>query len=204
MDNLKELNNQLKSEANRILYDHGLDAILSNYGSPVLWGSYILDLMTWRDLDIYLETNEMTTQKFFQLGQDIASNLKPLRMHYRDEFVGKTPGNPEGLYWGIYLTLPKIPEEWKVDIWCMDTHHLLQHQKEFNALKESITDNYRPAILEIKAHFHGHPEYRRGFVSVDIYQAIIKDNVRSIDEFSQWLQKNKQIKPADINQEEEP
>ncbi|MFC1900740.1 hypothetical protein ACFLYN_04005 [Chloroflexota bacterium] len=193
MDNLEQLNKTIKSEANKILYDHGLDTVLSKYGNPVLWGSYVLDLMTWRDLDIYLETNEITEQSFFQLGHDISQCLKPYRMHYRNEFIGKTPGNPEGLYWGIYVNVPEIADEWKIDVWVLNTTRLLQHQREFNALKESINAENSRIILEIKYHFHKHPEYRRGFASMDIYQAIIKDNIRSVEEFTGWLREHKKI-----------
>ncbi|MFC2070802.1 hypothetical protein ACFLTB_06505 [Chloroflexota bacterium] len=194
MDKPEQLNNTIKSEADKILLDHGLSAILSKYGSPVIWGSFVLGLMTWRDLDIYLETNEMTEPEFFQLGKDIALCLKPYRMHYRNEFIGKTPGNPEGFYWGIYTNLPEFPNEWKIDIWSMSSNQLELYKKEFDILKSSISVENRPIILEIKNRFCRHPEYRRGFTSMDIYHAVIKDGIFSVEEFSTWLQVHKQIR----------
>ena len=77
MDELEKLNSTIISEANKILYDQGLLEILGKYGNPVLTGSYVLELMTWRDLDIYLGTNQMTESRFFQLGVEIALCLKP-------------------------------------------------------------------------------------------------------------------------------
>ena len=95
--------------------------ILGKCGTPVLTGSYVLELMTWRDLDIYLESNDMTEVRFFELGRDIALCLKPRRMQYRNEFVGKTPSLPTGYYWGIDTSSLKSPDAWKIDIWALDS-----------------------------------------------------------------------------------
>ena len=194
MDELERLNTIITSETDRILHDRGLLAVLSKYGNPVFTGSYVLGLMTWRDLDIYLEANEMTEAGFFQLGQDIALCLKPHRMHYRNEFVGKTPDLPIGFYWGIYINDLDFPDIWKIDIWSMDSHQIELHLKEFDTLKSRISPDNRPIILSIKHRYCQHPEYRRGFTSRDIYHSVIEEGVKSVKEFSQWLQDHKQIK----------
>jgi len=193
MVNLEELNTTIINEANSILYDYGLLLVLEKYGNPVPWGSYTLGLMTWRDLDIYLETNDMTEPRFFQLGQDVAWYLKPYKMHYRNEFIGETPENPIGFYWGVYSKVLNSPEEWKIDIWSMDSLQLKQHQKEFDNLKSKIDENNRLIILTIKNHFDKHPEYRKSFTSMDIYQSVFNEGITSISEFSQWLKDKKEI-----------
>jgi hypothetical protein len=193
MDDLEQLNSVIISEANRILHDYGLLQIMSRHGTPVLTGSYVLELMTWRDLDIYLETNEMTNQRFFQLGDELVSSLKPHRMHYRNEFIGRTPTLPAGLYWGIYTSSLGFPEEWKIDIWAIDAKQVNDLQRQLNELKDRIGHDKRPPILAIKNHFCRHPEYRRKFTSSDIYSAVIKEGIASVGEFSQWLEVNKGI-----------
>ena len=190
MNELEKLNLTLISEANQILYDYRLLQILKRYGNPIVCGSYALNLMTWRDLDIYLETNEMTEKKFFNLGGEIALSLKPYRMHYRNEFIGKTLNLPTGIYWAIYSTL-KFPEVWKIDIWAMDSNQIKRYQKEFDNLKSKIDKDKRLIILRIKNRFCKHPEHRRKFVSADIYYAVIEEGISSIKEFSKWLEKNK-------------
>lgn len=193
MDDLEQLNSVIISEANRILHDYHLLQILSKYGSPALTGSYVLELMTWRDLDIYLETNEMTKGKFFQLGSELASILKPHRMHYRNEFIGRTSTLPAGLYWGIYSSSLGFPEEWKIDIWAIDSNQVNTLQSQLDELKSRIDRDKRPPILTIKNHFCRHPEYRRRFTSSDIYNAVIEEGIESVGEFSQWLEINKGI-----------
>ncbi len=193
MNELEKQNSVIVSEANKILYDYGLLAILGKYGNPVPTGSYVLGLMTWRDLDIYIEANEITESRFFQLGGEVALRLKPQRMHYRNEFLGKTADLPVGLYWGVYVSGLVTPEEWKIDLWAIDAEQRKSVQKEFDKLRASIGDERRLVILEIKNHFYKHPEYRRGFGSVDIYHAVIEEDIRSVREFAKWLEKNRGI-----------
>ena len=193
MDDLEQLNSVIISEANQILHYHGLIQIMSRHGTPNLTGSYVLGLMTWRDLDIYLETNEMTNQRFFQLGNELASSLKPHRMHYRNEFIGRTSTLPAGLYWGIYTSSLGFTEEWKIDIWAIDSKQVNTLQRQLNELKARIKRDNRPPILAIKNHFCRHPEYRRKFTSSDIYSAVIEEAIESVGEFSRWLEVNKGI-----------
>jgi hypothetical protein len=48
-------------------------------------GSYVLGLMTWRDLDIHVVREDLDVRTFFDLGGEIAGLMKPHRMHFRDE-----------------------------------------------------------------------------------------------------------------------
>ena len=191
MDDLEQLNSTIISEANKILHDCRLLRILGKYGTPALTGSYVLGLMTWRDLDMYLETNNMTEGRFFQLGGEIALSLKPNRMHYRNEFVGRTSTLPTGFYWGIYTTSLGFSDEWKIDIWAIDPKQVHTLQSQLDELKSRIDQDKRPLILAIKNHFCRHPEHRRKFTSSDIYHAVIEEGIRSVREFSQWLKANR-------------
>ena len=105
---------ELREEADCLLKGGGLLALLGGYGEPCPTGSFITDLMVWRDLDIELISDDLDVAGFFRLGGDLASNLKPARMHYRDEYITGTEGLPRGRYWGIYLA---EPDAWKIDLW---------------------------------------------------------------------------------------
>ncbi len=193
MNELEKQNLVIVNEANKILYDYGLLEILGKYGNPVPTGSYVLGLMTWRDLDIYIETDEMTESRFFRLGGEVASALKPQRMHYRNEFLGKTPDLPVGFYWGIYASGLVSPEEWKIDLWAIGSEQRKSFQKSMDELRASIDEKCHLVILEIKDHYWRHPEYRKKFGSVDIYRAVIEEDIKSVREFAKWLEENKGI-----------
>ena len=97
------IDESIRKEADEIIYGKELHNILSEFGIPYYTGSYSLHLMTWRDLDIYLETENLSEENFFKLGSKIASQFQPVKMSFRNERIAKTPGLPPGLYWGVYL-----------------------------------------------------------------------------------------------------
>lgn len=192
MNEYEEANSTLVAEANAILHDYGLLETLGKYGTPIIQGSYALNMMTHRDLDIHLENDEICTRDFFSLGRDIAEKLKPWKMSYRNELIGQTHNLPKGLYWGIYAKLP-FSEEWKIDIWAMDSDQIGAFCRRFEDLKSRISEKNRFTILMIKSHFCRHPEYRKRFSGIDVYKSVIEENVKSVGEFSKWLKQAKGI-----------
>ena len=70
-DDLTEQDVRLRREANALLTDGGLVALLAEYGTVHLSGSYALQLMTWRDLDIYMEAPNVSVDAYFDLGRRI-------------------------------------------------------------------------------------------------------------------------------------
>src|SRR5690348_2893580 len=80
----------IQAEAETLLRS-GMLEILGGYGEVHVIGSYALQLMTWRDLDLHLVREDMDVRSFFDLGRELADLLKPHRMHFRDETVVATP-----------------------------------------------------------------------------------------------------------------
>ncbi|KKO51713.1 hypothetical protein XI25_23465 [Paenibacillus sp. DMB20] len=70
---------------------------------------------------------------------------------------------------------------------------LLKKQREVHELKSQINGVQRMAILKLKNNLDGHPLYRKKFFSVDIYNAVIQDNIFSVDNFREWLQHTRAI-----------
>ena len=91
---MKDVSTALRAEADEILHSKGLLVMLKEYGEPLVSGSYSLDLMVWRDLDICLEAEGMSEARFFGLGARIAELLAAPRMQYRNERVAQNPGLP--------------------------------------------------------------------------------------------------------------
>ena len=63
-ENLLDIDASIRKEADEIIYSKGLHNILSEFGLAFYTGSYSLHLMTWRDLDIYLETENISEKRF--------------------------------------------------------------------------------------------------------------------------------------------
>ena len=174
---------ELRGEADRILAA-GLRDLLEAYGEPHVTGSYALELMTWRDLDIYVVRDDLDRNAFFELGGRIATLLEPHRMHYRDETLEHTPGLPRGIYWGIYLG-DERKGAWKIDIWASPRADFEPAKRYCDRILERLTPETREAILAIKSACWQHPEYRRTFSSADIYEAVLQHGVKDAERF--WL-----------------
>lgn len=187
-ENLLAIDASIRKEADEIIYGKGLHNILSGFGIPHYTGSYALYLMTWRDLDIYLESEDLPEEKFFGLGSRIATQFHPVKMSFRNERIAKTPGLPNGLYWGIYLGNERAGA-WKIDVWGMDKGECQQRLEYCNDLLKRISDPDRLKILEIKSKCWQDTMYRRSYSSSDIYAAVLDKGVDNFEQFRKWLQK---------------
>ena len=181
----------IRAEADRILRS-GLRSILDRHGAVHIVGSYVLGLMTWRDLDIHVVRENLDIRAFFDLGGDLAGLLKPHRMHFRDESTVATAGLPRGFYWGIYLG-DERSGAWKIDIWQTNQHAFDVVRRFGEALSARLNVMNRAVIIEIKAACWHHPEYRRGFTSADVYEAVLDRGVRDVPEFWADLRERKGI-----------
>jgi hypothetical protein len=181
----------IRTEADHILQS-GLLSILGRHGEVHIVGSDVLELMTWRDLDIHVVREDLDVGTFFGLGGEIASLLKPHRMHFRDESTVGTPGLPRGFYWGVYLG-DERGGAWKIDIWQTDRQAFDLVRRFGEELSAPLTDTNRAVILEIKAACWRHPQYRRGFTSADVYAAVFDRGVRDVQGFAPDLRHTKGI-----------
>jgi hypothetical protein len=148
--------------------------------------------MTWRDLDIYLETTSLFEEHFFELGGKIAAALAPLKMHFRNERIAKTKGLPEGLYWGIYFGNERAGA-WKIDIWAVDADECKRLNNFCLQIKQQLTTKKSAAIMKIKAQCWQDPAYRKSYTSLDIYNAVLHHNITTIDAFKNHLTSFRQI-----------
>ena len=189
-NNLIETDELIRREADEILYQKGLLSLLKRYGTPHIAGSYVLRLMTWRDLDIYLEADEITETRFFHLGGQIASTLCPVKMHFRNERIGQSEGLPPGFYWGVYLG-DERRGDWKIDVWAVDEDQC-QKAIDYGAdLARRLTPETRLSILDIKSQCWQDPGYRRSFSSQDIYRAVLEEGVTSMGDFEAFLERQR-------------
>jgi hypothetical protein len=189
MDNsLQNLNTVIKKEADDILHGKGLLDILSSHGTAHISGSYALDLMTWRDLDIYLEAENITEQEFFLLGGKIASSLHPVKMSFRNEILKGTEGLPNGLYWGIYLG-DERNGAWKIDVWAINKAECNKLLNFCADIEKKLTPQTAANIMDIKSQCWKDPNYRRSYTSMDIYDAVLMEGVANIQAFKHYLRK---------------
>jgi hypothetical protein len=184
---MTNINTFIKNEADEILYQKGLFNLLSSFGTPHISGSYDLNLMTWRDLDIYLEVENISLPDFFVLGSRINESFNPVKMSFRNELISKTPNLPEGVYWGVYLGNEKAGA-WKIDIWAVNSKECQRLINYCTAIKDKLSNEFVARILDIKSLCWMDKEYRKTYSSLDIYEAVIENNIQEINGFKKYLE----------------
>jgi hypothetical protein len=174
----------LRAEAHSLLHNQGLLALLETLGDPKPHGSYVLDVMVRRDLNVYLVTDKESVTDFFTLGSQLAALLKPVRMNFRNETIARSPGPPPGLNWSIHLA---GDPGWNIDIWTVSQAEYERLTAYESDLQKRLTDDSRRAIRYLKAQFWQHPLYRQSFFARDIYDAVVYDEVIDPDAFENYL-----------------
>jgi len=94
---------------------------------------------------------------------------------------------PRSMYIGVKY------EDYLKNIWKIDIRLLGKEFVTTDAVEELIktaTEEHRKTILTIKSKVHDNPKYHKTFSSLDIYEAVIKQNISDLNEFHSYLDKN--------------
>lgn len=180
----------LREEATKLLHDEGLLSILTAFGKTRVIGSYTLDTMTWRDIDIsMILPDEQDIGLFFEIGKRIATKFQITKMSYSNHFIRNFPGFDHGLYWGTMLQFNE--QDWKLDIWGYGENDFNAHMAGFDVLHTKIKQADRTSLLRIKHEISQRPDYRGDvYNSMAVYQAVIEEKITSVKEFDDWIERN--------------
>ncbi len=183
----------IREEASNLLNNEGLLSLMEQYGTTRVIGSYTLDTMTWRDIDIsMILPNEQDVDLFFDIGSKIANKFQITKMSFSNHYIRNFPGFDHGLYWGILLLFNE--QEWKIDLWGYGETDFRTHMEEFDILHKNIQNADRTSILRIKHTISQRPDYRGDvYNSMAVYRAVISDNVTTLEEFNRWIERNSNV-----------
>jgi hypothetical protein len=181
-ESLIEQDVALRAEADGLLTRTGLRDLLSRSGIVHVGGSYALRLMTWRDLDVYLEAPGITVSQFFALGSQIAELLDPWKMFFTNNRARLDASYPPALYWGVRLGDIRRGA-WKIDLWALDPPACRSALENCERIAARLTPESRQLILALKAQLWQHPSYRDTITSQTIYDAVLDGGVTDLDAF---------------------
>ena len=186
---LLEYSRLIRDEASDLLNNEGLLKLLEIYGTTRVIGSYTLNTMTWRDIDISMVLpDEQDVGLFFEIGTKMAMKFQITKMSYSNHFIRNFPGFDQGLYWGTLLLYKE--HEWKIDLWGYGETDFDAHMTDFDFLHKEIKRADRTAILRIKHAIDQRPDYRGDvYNSMAVYQAVLNDNVKTIEHFNRWIER---------------
>ncbi|MEA3364075.1 MAG: hypothetical protein U9Q79_00420, partial [Candidatus Hydrogenedentes bacterium] len=170
----------LRNEADLLLENSGLRAVLQGYGQPHLTGSYALDLMAWRVLDIRLVLFEMwdPLDAFFVLGHRIAKQRGVFRMTFSNHVRKPTPDLPGGLLWDIRVVNPDNDEEWKLALWAVDKAHVQQNDGLLERIREALDEESRRLILRLTHALSAKQGHLPFLSSLKLYEAVLFEGLR--------------------------
>jgi hypothetical protein len=188
------LDEALHAEADHILADSGIGAILAEYGyQPV--GSYAMRTMAWRDLDLQLVEDPPSRGVKWDFGTRLAETGWCVRLQFEDFRPQQAPDLPRGLYWGARLVDPARRDQvrygsfadiWKLDMWSGAPSIFAEGVRRHAEWTSRMTEEARSYILAIKEAVCDDAEYRRTLLSVHIYDAVLHHGVRDVAAFREW------------------
>jgi len=178
------------------LYDEGslllekLLPILEQYGEVLIGGSYSYKLLNYPDLDIDVVNEDMSKEIFGRLSGelialDITSKFKSTdRVTYPHPPSVKRPFG----YW-VSPDINFGDNIWKLDIWLQKPEWHTGDTNRYAKELLNINDKKRIDILSLKEELIKMNLYGVGreFVSVDVYEGVLRGDAKTIEELRDFL-----------------
>lgn len=177
------LNQKLKNEIDEFSKRYSLSELFKKYGKLFQVGSYVYELMAWRDYDLVLEMKVLDENTVYSLIKDVRLALNPDELKVLNNLDKHNKNRPQGYWVGIYI------DKWKIDLWLMDEDNAKQEIAKTQKLAEMLKDIDKSELISLKAKLAENPDYHLKFSSVDLYNGYVHANVRTVKEFFDWLQK---------------
>lgn len=169
----------IRRNADKILYEYGLLDMLRAIGTPHIVGSYQMDMMAWNDLDIDIENDGMSLPKLYRLTGQILETFRPSWYEAKEE---RTPEGRTVWFHGFEAMVGG--ELWNVDLWFFDRETIAAAEQYCSRVASAASAVQREQIVAIKRGLLERELYAYDkFHSMDVYRAVLEEDVRNIDEF---------------------
>jgi hypothetical protein len=182
----------LRGEAVALLHQSALETVLrARFGAATLVGSADLNLMTWRDIDLYATVEVAEKADMLAILPELDRGLADAghtlqKAVFNDEWALPRGDYGSGYYWGLRTRGPE-GHVWKIDIWGWDRPTYERKIQEHMRLLHSLSRVSRDLVLRLKTEAQALPEFRKEIASWDIYQFVLAEQGSSLDELRAWL-----------------
>lgn len=169
----------IKAKAAKILRDSRLLEQLEAIGAPHIVGSYRMDMMAWNDIDIDIENNGMCLEKLYSLTAYILQTFHPTWYEAKEEKDGEGK-----TVWFHGFEAVMDGELWNFDLWFFDRETIHKAEAFCDGIAGRATAEQKEIITTLKRELIARNLYSsEKFHSMDVYQAVLEQGVRSISEF---------------------
>jgi len=182
MTDVLEYSDSIKVEAEALLHKFHIIETLENFGKVKFTGSFELNLMYKKDIDISLINDDLAISDFTLLGKELIDRVDSPSVYYRNTRITPVEKRPENaLYWGIKTG------EWFLDVWAMSNSVYSRAEEYIRNIKSKLNQQNRIIILRLKEEFIEKGSYGKGFGSREIYDSVLNYNVTSSNQFKDYL-----------------
>jgi len=177
------LSSGLQQEATGIIEELGLLRTSQSYGRAEVVGSVALDLIVKLDIDIHLLVDDA----------DLVGVVNRIYPELLEHGTVSEVRISDYRLQGIKIGIDRVPAKsgiWSIDLWVTDQIE----ETAFSYVQEmhdSLNSFHREAILRLKHHYHDQGRLRDG-MSYKIYQAVMKEGVKTVEEFEKKYAKSPQ------------
>jgi len=171
-------------QSNKLLYKYGLLEKLNQYGTAYLTGSYQMNLMTWNDLDIYVDNEFISLKIIYKIVKYIIDTFHPTWFEARQDV------SDDNTCYFVGFETEILGELWNTDIRFITKSDIIKNKNYCDNIIEKTNrdSNLRNAILTIKTDLRSKGEYgfSKSYISMDVYDAVINFNVHNTSDFVEW------------------
>lgn len=182
----------LYKEADIVLEDSCIEAILCKFGEVSIGGSYVYRTMVDRDIDfdvvlpagaeLSLELRSKIAGVLTSIGQ-----LRGLQMSDIHNFPEGAKHAIDGIWFGLTLISCVSAERWNIDIWFVTPGSATEQDKDLTMRLHKLSDHERATIIALKQAALNFSMKKKGIASVKIYDAVLRKGVETYEEFLDTL-----------------
>ena len=189
MENLENIAESNLQKAFEIIRELKIEKIYEELNSTCnLVGSVKTGLlMSHLDIDFHVYSDEFSVEKSFNAIAKISQNPKIKEVFYKNLLEE----DDMCLEW--HLLYEEVPER----IWTIDIMHIKNEslyagviERVTEKISSVLTEKMKQTILKIKWESERHKEKNFG---IDIYQAVIEENIDTFQDFQIWKQNKKDV-----------
>jgi hypothetical protein len=176
----------LQKQAISLIKRLRLKELLSKAGEFKIVGSVRYGLMTWRDVDIDVITqNKINESSYWYIVKKLFSVKEINLINLVNNQKALEKNRPRSLYIGLNIK-DETGEIWKFDIRLLSKRFVVADRIE-EMVSQKLTSKSKRIILKIKSLVHNNPKYHKEFSSVDIYEAVLLFKVENLNQFKKYL-----------------
>lgn len=189
---LLKFSQSLRKDANAVLDALDLFSLWEKQGGqPFLVGALAYGLALAPDIDLEIFCEHPTIEAGFSVLKSCALNSGCRSTRFRNEMAGPD----QGYYWQVQYQ-QEHGRLWKIDMWSIHVNHPGPTSRDMIAPMEKVlNEESRKIILNLKQAICNDPHTQ--CPSIDLYQAVLADGIRTYRELKTWLSLHKSEKIND-------